>query len=259
MHNLGLRRVDLHTAADRPRLAAILAEDNCREGFSVDGLAVFAAKLCRENKSPVTQRDSIAGALQNESPLRVRFYLGSNVDRLRPRFAIVGASGEHELTGFVRRHARPRTVPRTIAVTPGGGNPDVARDFVGQNRRIADPVEIPFRIVAHVHNHSHGLPRLSAIGAAAHADVDISRQVAASLVAIVVNGDECPRFRRRDAGDPVCVHSVVAALSQCHTDPSPGIRLVRVQFDGLVAVELNAGTYCGNRFIEPGVGIEFAC
>ena len=111
MHNLSLRRVDLNAAADRPRLAAILAEDDCRKGFSVDGRCVFAAKLSWKNERSVTKRDSIAGALQNESPLRVRLYLGSNVDRLRPRFAIVGASGEHELTGFVRRHARPGTVP----------------------------------------------------------------------------------------------------------------------------------------------------
>ena len=57
---------------------------------------------------------------------------------------------------------------------------------------IAGAVE-PFRPAApfpHIHNHFHGFPGLSAIGTAAHADVDVFLKVFAVVVPDIVYGNQ---------------------------------------------------------------------
>ena len=66
-------------------------------------------------------------------------------------------------------------MPGTIALAPKRRDEDGPRLSVDQNRRITDAV-LHVRI-AHVEDRARLFPLLTAVHTAAHADVDVSRQI----------------------------------------------------------------------------------
>src|SRR5690606_13640866 len=91
------------------------------------GHAFRIAELCCERKRPVAKLNSVAWPVEAESPLRVAAAdLLCDVDRLRPRHAVVGAASQHELTGFVRAQSWSGAIPSPVPLRPQARDQDVA-------------------------------------------------------------------------------------------------------------------------------------
>ncbi len=78
------------------------------------GVVVGVFVLCGKDEGVVAELDSVAGALEAESP-RGLFYLGGDVDGFGPCEAVVDAFGEEELAGLFGCQAGAATGPAAVA------------------------------------------------------------------------------------------------------------------------------------------------
>ena len=174
-------------------------------------------KLCGENQGSVVEGNSTSRPLEHQLPGRV-FYLFGNIYGFRPGEAVIGTFYQHKLTGFGRFHPRFRSPPKHIffgeTANPQSGYPKRSCCVVVQHTGVANTIEAlrtstPF---AHVHDHLHGFPGLSAIGAPAHAYINVFLQIFAIVVAIVVNRDQGPFVGGDQSRNPV---GIAIVLSGC--------------------------------------------
>ena len=176
--------------------------------------AVRFLVLERDDQRAVRHRDAPSGALERKIPL-LPFDLAGQVHRFAPRQPVIGAAGHHQLWRPVRLESVAGIPPGELsgfpAMDPGGEQQQIARHFIQEDTRIADPVASLGKSapLAHVHGRDHRAPGPSAVHGTADADIDVPLQVMGIGVSDVVRRNQGPLLRGYQPRDPVGGHPVV--------------------------------------------------
>ena len=102
-------------------------------------------------------------------------------------------------------------------MAPRSSYPNRSRLLVNQNRRITNPVIAPFRVVTHIHDDLHLIPRLTTISRSRHPHVNVPGQISPRPTADIVNPNQSSRCRGRKSWDPVGVHTIITTRPQSNT------------------------------------------
>jgi len=193
-------------------------------GFAVVGAVEEAgvgwtcgfAELGGEDEGAVAKLNAVAGAAEEESPVAITSNdVGSDIDRLGPREAVVGTFGEDELSGFIGGDSGAGAFPATIAFGPEASHEDGFGLRIDKNRGVTDAIaeRVGF-VFVEVEDRFGFAPGIAVVGAAHESDIDILREVGRRLVTEIEDGEECSLGSGGETGDAVGVHAVIAVFAE---------------------------------------------
>src|SRR5690554_2923993 len=197
--------------------------------------------LDRKHQRAVGHRDPHSRSLQQEIPGGI-FHLFSNIDRVRPRFPVVGTLCQHELSGcflaIAVHRVRPSS-PITHSVCPCCNDPYGTRYIIHENGRI------PYSILCFGHSpvltetkrEPHIFPCLSFVRTTAQPYIYVLLQVDAAIISHVINPQQGTLLGSDQSRDPVRGRTVVARVSYAYSQPER-LTLIREVERSLLPIQL---------------------